>query len=105
MGAKREWIIEAEQGRQAVVEALIEMEAIGERCGGIFTVAPIRDWTDWGDGTRSFHTRCWRFRWESYMPTVQPPAEQKMPEEQFEPTDEDMEMHFPESAEVAAEVE
>lgn len=57
--------------RDEVRAALVELEPIGNNVGGGFKVLPVRMKVRLGeDGPVEYATIGWRFRWESYVPTV-----------------------------------
>lgn len=79
---KREWWIGPEEGREGVVAALAECEAIGERLGGAFIIVPVRKASDWPDGTRTYRTIGWKFVHDSYVPAIEQQVEDQMAAEE-----------------------
>lgn len=75
-GIRREWTVARDDYasdadfRAEVQQSLLDLDAIGARLGGTLAQLPVRVHA----GDSEFVTVGWRFRWESYAPSL--PGEQ-----------------------------
>lgn len=92
-GVTRTWEIGAGPDgvldRAAVQDALMEVEAVGDKLGGAFMLYPLRQRTG-GEilGEPEFETHGWQLLWQSLAPSRPAPAEAGEPDEADEPDEE-----------------